>query len=319
MKTQALRRFVELAQAGSFYQAARQSDITAQGFFKALNSLEKELGVSLASRNQSGIHLTRAGVILLEYASEALSQFDRTLEMIYDSVPEVSKRQSQVDIYLTHWAAQIVSRLDYLHTKLATFRIHEVRFDKMLAKLSRPKENEIFIAEVFSNTMLRELKPKGVVFTPYCRMTLGVAVRNDSSLSKKCHLHRSMLENVPLSIYSQVEHIHHIGRLFREFPLKNIAFESTGVNMLLDFAKERQDRAFLVDSLRFYVLQKDSDYDVEGLCFIPLAAEEATYQNGFLSSQEYPHSLRIQHIINELRELSKTYIADYFEKYPLLS
>ncbi len=75
-----LRVFVAIAKHRNFSRAAEELDISQPSASHQLKLLEEELGVSLFSRNQQGIDLTREGEILLGRAEAILLQVDKIKE-----------------------------------------------------------------------------------------------------------------------------------------------------------------------------------------------------------------------------------------------
>ena len=90
MRIESLRYFLEIAQFGSFSLAARKLYISQQGLSKAVQALEKELGVDLFERSGKNVHLSEAGrafaplarrcVDAHDAAKEAMLRFARTAE-----------------------------------------------------------------------------------------------------------------------------------------------------------------------------------------------------------------------------------------------
>lgn len=76
---QKLARFVALARAGSYAQAARELHVTQPSLTRSVQTLESQLGVRLLDRDRgrSGIMLTQAGADLLRHANELLQGADR--------------------------------------------------------------------------------------------------------------------------------------------------------------------------------------------------------------------------------------------------
>ena len=90
MRIASLRYFLEIAQFGSFSLAARKLYSSQQGLSKAVQALEKELGVDLFERSGKNVHLSEAGrafaplarrcVDAHDAAKEAMLRFARTAE-----------------------------------------------------------------------------------------------------------------------------------------------------------------------------------------------------------------------------------------------
>ena len=75
MNMTTLEYFVALAQAPSINQAAQQLYISQSSLTRAIQSMEKELGIPLFYRDKSGITLTEAGQQILPEAREMLKYY----------------------------------------------------------------------------------------------------------------------------------------------------------------------------------------------------------------------------------------------------
>lgn len=71
-----LKLFLNIAQAGSITNGARQSRLTLQAASERLRGMESELGVPLMNRSKAGISLTEAGFSLQHHAQTILRQIE---------------------------------------------------------------------------------------------------------------------------------------------------------------------------------------------------------------------------------------------------
>lgn len=75
MKMRAVRLFVDACRAGSLSAAAARNGMTVQNVSKAVLDLERETGLRLLERGNSGVVPTAAGLALLPSAELALKAF----------------------------------------------------------------------------------------------------------------------------------------------------------------------------------------------------------------------------------------------------
>jgi len=68
METRQIEYFLSVVEAGSLSAAADKHYISQSSLSKIINSLEKELGVSLFDRSKRNVFLTEAGKVFLEHA-----------------------------------------------------------------------------------------------------------------------------------------------------------------------------------------------------------------------------------------------------------
>lgn len=73
MNIQYLKAFYATVKANSISKAAKILHLTQPGLSMQIQSLEKELGVSLLSRSNKGVELTEAGKVVFDYATTILS------------------------------------------------------------------------------------------------------------------------------------------------------------------------------------------------------------------------------------------------------
>jgi DNA-binding transcriptional LysR family regulator len=85
MDLNAVKLFVQAAQAGSISEAARQTGIPLPTFSRQLRRLEEHLQVRLLDRGPRGLGLTAAGTQLLADASPALASLGQAQQRLYDS------------------------------------------------------------------------------------------------------------------------------------------------------------------------------------------------------------------------------------------
>lgn len=81
-----LKTFVKVAQIGSFSHAAKALYLTQAAVSQQVQELEAHLGVRLLERKSSGVSLTRAGNVLLEYAQQMSSLSDQAESAVADVI-----------------------------------------------------------------------------------------------------------------------------------------------------------------------------------------------------------------------------------------
>lgn len=89
MDTQALAAFTEIAESGSFTQAALALHLSQPAISKRITALEQQIGQSLFDRIGRRVRLTDAGRALLPYARKALQDIEdgrRALSQLHDQI-----------------------------------------------------------------------------------------------------------------------------------------------------------------------------------------------------------------------------------------
>jgi DNA-binding transcriptional LysR family regulator len=77
-----LRYFVTVAEERNFTQAARRLHIAQQSLSKQIQTLERQLGVTLLRRSSRGAEPTDVGAVLLREARAVLARADRAVEAV---------------------------------------------------------------------------------------------------------------------------------------------------------------------------------------------------------------------------------------------
>jgi LysR family transcriptional regulator, regulator of abg operon len=75
----ALRAFVAVCEAGSFASAAAASGESRMRLTRRVDALERDLGVQLLNRSETGVDLTPAGRLLLREGPSVVAEFDALL------------------------------------------------------------------------------------------------------------------------------------------------------------------------------------------------------------------------------------------------
>ncbi len=76
MDVRKLRHVTTLAREGNFGRAADRLGLTQSALTRSIQAIEAELGLRLFDRGREGVHLTRAGTLLLDDAAAVLRHMD---------------------------------------------------------------------------------------------------------------------------------------------------------------------------------------------------------------------------------------------------
>ena len=91
MKTETLRRFVEVVYTENINKAAKNMNLPQQSLSKNMKSLENEFGVILFERTNKGIVLTQAGKDVYAFAKGCLKEYDLLIESFDEQKKEPDK------------------------------------------------------------------------------------------------------------------------------------------------------------------------------------------------------------------------------------
>lgn len=82
MRIEQLRYLIEIEKTASINKASNHLFITQQSLNISLTKLEDELGVTIFDRTAHGVHLTREGQIVIEYAIDVINKTEHLKRML---------------------------------------------------------------------------------------------------------------------------------------------------------------------------------------------------------------------------------------------
>ncbi|MFW2405734.1 MAG: HTH-type transcriptional activator IlvY [Gammaproteobacteria bacterium] len=114
MDTRTLKQFVTLAETLHFGRASEACHISASALSRSIRQLESEVGVVLFERDNRSVELTPHGVRFLEFARDALTQWDVVRNKL---AAETGELQGEVSIYCS-----VTASYSFLFDLLSEFR-----------------------------------------------------------------------------------------------------------------------------------------------------------------------------------------------------
>ena len=121
MDSRSLRQFVALAETLHFGRASELTHISPSTLSRAIKQLEQQLGTELFIRDNRSVNLTRAGQQFLNYAREALLQWERLQAELSDAVGTL---QGEISMYCS-----VTASYSFLYDLLSAFRRDHPRIE----------------------------------------------------------------------------------------------------------------------------------------------------------------------------------------------
>jgi LysR family positive regulator for ilvC len=120
MDTRILKQFVNLADCLHFGRASEASHVSPSALSRSIRHLEEEAGVTLFERNNRSVALTHAGGLFLNYARDALTQWDVIRNTLMEQADEL---YGEVSMYCSVTASysflfDILSRFRHDHPRI---------------------------------------------------------------------------------------------------------------------------------------------------------------------------------------------------------
>ncbi len=317
MNLDTMRYFKELAEAGTFYSAAKRLFISQQGLNKAVTALEDELDVKLIERGRRGVTLTPEGQRFLVFANHTIAAYEGFLGTLYDSGSRHVRMSDPINIHVTYYSAQIASGSQEYVDMLAGSAYLEEPFEKIVRRVLSSDGSDLSFVDLHANTLPKILANPNLVFDPAIPTKIGVVCRRDSPLTGRDSLKRGELADWPCAMNSFKEMAQVLEWLFRDTPLTNVRMSAANPRMLLRFARTSSDGVALYDSFGFHLACQDETMPTDDLTFVPLATPEALCQIGFLLPKHVKTKPRISHVQSVLMSFLRERHRQYLETHPL--
>ncbi len=135
MDIEALRNFVEVADAGGVSPAARRLGLSKSIVSRRLVRLEEELGVQLVARTTRGAALTEAGVTFRDHAARVCAEIDAAREEIVPAGDLHGRLRVAAPLTFgpTHFAP-VLAQMARLHPRLHIHTCYTDRFVDLIAE-----------------------------------------------------------------------------------------------------------------------------------------------------------------------------------------
>lgn len=317
MQVQTLRYFMELAQRGSFYAAAKSLHITQQGLNKAITGLESELGCTLLERSRRGVRLTRSGEIALRRVASIVSECDALENELVEQQMADAPDGKPVSVHVSYYSAQIAaSDPSYVRLVAEGSSYIEEPFNKLVARATASDGSDLVFVDLHAHSMGRVLENNEVVFDPVIKTRVGFVWKEGLSPAAGPFLHRSEVSRMPVALNTHGEMAQLAEWLFRDNPLENVRLGTSSPRMLLEYAQS-YDAVAIFDSFGFFLSSKDPDMPTEGLRFMPLSTPESICLVGFLYPKGVRPNLRARRTIGILKDFLAENCGEYFDAYPI--
>ncbi len=121
MDTRVLKQFINLTDSLHFGRASEASHISPSALSRSIRQLENEVGTSLFERNNRSVALTHAGGLFLDYARDALGQWDVIRNALMEQSGEL---HGEVSMYCS-----VTASYSFLFELLSRFRNEHPRIE----------------------------------------------------------------------------------------------------------------------------------------------------------------------------------------------
>ncbi|WP_286240166.1 HTH-type transcriptional activator IlvY [Neptuniibacter halophilus] len=166
MDIKQLRQFVHLAETLHFGRASEASYISPSALSRSIKQLEEEVGAELFERDNRSVELTAAGTLFLNYARDALSQWDMVRTQLMERSGEL---QGEISMYCS-----VTASYSFLFEILSQFRTNYPKIEMKLHTGDPEHAISRVIAgdEDFAICAKPDVLPNGLAFKPIALSSL---------------------------------------------------------------------------------------------------------------------------------------------------
>ena len=207
MTLKQLRYAVTVAETGNMTEAARRLFIAQPSLTSAIMELEKEYGITIFSRSNKGIEITKDGEEFLGYARQILDQAELFNERY------TGKKEGKVRFCVSsqHYSFAVEAFVELLRKHGGSkyeFHMRETQTYDIIDDVAHLRsEIGILYLNEFNETVIRKtLRDNNLLFEPLFTAKPHVFIGKDSPLSKKKTLTLEDLKPYPRLSYEQGNH-----------------------------------------------------------------------------------------------------------------
>lgn len=206
MTIQQCKYILEIAQCGSFNEAAKRLFVAQSSVSVSVKSLEQELGIKIFERSGNGVYLTEDGAEFARYARQIVEQYAFTLNRYINA--DTRKRLYVSSQHYDFVADTFGKLVEQTQEPCFRFSLREVRTYDVIADTENAFSDLGVIAIKGSElgVMERYLTKKRLSFTPIAQADPQVYMRKEHPLAKHSRITPEQLKNYPALFYEQGEH-----------------------------------------------------------------------------------------------------------------
>ena len=175
MYNRQLNTFLKVAECGSFNRAAEELYVSASAVIQQINSLERELNVTLFTRSRRGIRLTDAG----EFLAEEARGYIHLGEQIMDRLRELETQRPCIYV-----GTSMEEKCRLLYDLWMLFSPRNTNYDIRLVRAQNSGEMPLQ-AQIVEGYLDGAAWQAGWEFLEICEIPLCCAVAKDHPLAKR--------------------------------------------------------------------------------------------------------------------------------------
>lgn len=204
MTLQQIKYAITIYETGQFSKAAEKLYVTQPSLTKAINELEKELGLSIFIRNRKGIAVTEEGEEFITYSRQVYAQY----EILTDKFKKKENIKKKFGVSCHHYSFAVKAFMETIkqfESPKYEFAIREAKTFEIIHDVSTMKSEIglIFISDFNEKFIEKILHEHDLVFEKLIDCKPYVFVCRDNPLVGKAFVAFEDLEPYPCFIFEQ--------------------------------------------------------------------------------------------------------------------
>ncbi|WP_180326747.1 LysR family transcriptional regulator [Raoultibacter phocaeensis] len=314
MRIESLQYFLEVAKTGSFSLAARQLYVSQQGLSKAVQTLERELGVDLFERMGKRIRLTDAGRDLVPLARTCIED-QKALEEAMRMHAERSQAHEPMRLIAMPFAASGLFTLmkDVLEVYgLRDVILVEKSLPEILHDAAAPARRSATAAMVVvPDRMLACLEENlEADYVPLFRSNIVIAGTKALLSPRKRAYSIDEIARMPIAYYNEPVLETILGDMFHEHPFEQVIMHASNLSMINEYVASGRAVTFS-DSFSAYMSENDGE-----TLSLPIKGA-ASFTVGFVYAPDADTDGCTRSYIDRFKSCIEEACGPYLAKHPL--
>ncbi len=314
MRIESLRYFLEIARFGSFSLAARKLYISQQGLSKAVQALEKELGVELFERSGKNVHLAEAGRAFAPLARRCVDAHDAAKEAMV-RFTRTAEDAEKIEVMVMPFVSDGLFSL--MKDKLYAYGLRDaVLVEKSLPDIvgglvpggGTPSPPAIVCLP--DRMLACLLHNPDVEYVPLFRSCMGVVGTKDLLSPRKRSMTVAEVARLPIACYNEPILDAILEEMFAAHPFQNVIMHASNIPLIDEYVQGGRAVTFS-DSFSDFLNPNPS-----GLLFIPIE-RSVTFSVGFVHSRRAGLEDGAARYVERFRRCIEETCEAYFAKHPL--
>lgn len=204
MTLQQLRYLIAVAEYGSINKAAASLYASQSNLSTAIKDLERELGITIFTRNNRGVALTNDGAELVSYARQVIEQ----VEMIEDRYSPAQQSQARLAVSTQHYAFSLQAFMEVADRFAGDeydFILRETTTANIISDVGafRSDAGILYLDDFNQRVLEKAFADAHLSFTPLFSARTHVFMSEKHPLANSTVLRLNDLENYPRYSFEQ--------------------------------------------------------------------------------------------------------------------